>query len=351
MALMDLAMKNKIKQSAIFIGILLLIALSYYTTSGDSVTTIRPLRGPAIQAVYATGTVEPTVMVPIAAKSTTKLISLHVDEGANVTKGQVLGQLENTELQNTLLEMQAALTLAEKEYERRQILLEKKATPQQLVDQAKSNLETARARVDQTKASIENMMLIAPESGTVIRRDGEIGSMISTNQTVFWLSTHQGLRISTEVDEEDISLVKVGQKVAITADAFKDKVFNGTVRAITPKGDPVSRSYRVRITLDDASGLMVGMTTEANIVVNENKNALLIPATAIKNNQVMVINGSKVMPTSIKTGARTTGVVEITGGITDQTVIVKDASTIKELSGSYRSSLGTWALPKNAAAR
>ena len=69
------------------------------TNSQATVTVVRPVRGPAVQAVYATGTVEPSLMVPIASKNTATLESLFADEGQRVEKGEILAQLEDDELQ------------------------------------------------------------------------------------------------------------------------------------------------------------------------------------------------------------------------------------------------------------
>ena len=74
----------------------------YWLAASPSVTVVHPRRGPAVQAVYATGTVEPTVMVPIAAHSMARLIELNVDEGQTVTKGQILARLEDDDLRRAV---------------------------------------------------------------------------------------------------------------------------------------------------------------------------------------------------------------------------------------------------------
>lgn len=67
-----------------------------------AVEVVYPVRGQAVQAVYATGTVEPTVMLPIAARTSARLVEMNADEGSDVTKGQVLGRLEDENLQKSL---------------------------------------------------------------------------------------------------------------------------------------------------------------------------------------------------------------------------------------------------------
>jgi multidrug efflux pump subunit AcrA (membrane-fusion protein) len=130
------------------------------------------------------------------------------------------------------------------------------------------------------------MALTTPSDGLIIRRDGEIGQFIPAGQAVFYLSCCAPLRVSAEVDEEDIARVQVGQKVVLRADALPGVILDGKVSEITPKGDPVARSYRVRVKLADPSQLKVGMTVDANLIVAERPDALLVPATAVQDNAV-----------------------------------------------------------------
>jgi multidrug efflux system membrane fusion protein len=130
------------------------------------------------------------------------------------------------------------------------------------------------------------------------------------------------LRISSEVDEEDIPEVKVGQNVLIRADAFPGRVFKGLVKSITPKGDSVARSYRVRIELGEETPLMIGMTAETNIILRETKNALLLPTSAVREGKVQRVNGRNVEEIPVTIGANGAEKVEILEGLTkDDTVV------------------------------
>lgn len=288
----------------------------------SALEAIQPQRGPAVQAVYATGTVEPTVMMPIASRSSARLVSLQADEGHIVKKGQVLGQLEDSDIQQQLEETQARLDFAEKDYGRKAELLKRGAISKGTADQSKADLDAAKAAVAQVKAQLGYLQLIAPEDGLVMRRDGEVGELIPANQPVFWMSCCAPLRISAEVDEEDIALVKADLPVLIRADAFPGKTYKGKVTSITPKGDPVSRSYRVRIGLDGETPLMTGMTAETNIVVNETRDALLVPAGAVKDQAVWVVAEGKLSKREVEVGAETPSAAQIVKGITENDVVL-----------------------------
>ncbi len=310
---------------------LLLTAAAYFLFNNKVVNleTITPTRGKAIQAVYATGTVEATVMIPVAPRQTARLMNLYADEGHPVTKGMVMAQLEDEDLKNALAERKSALDLAEKEFDRQTRLSKTGAISKQAYDKANANLESAKANVAQAEANLNFMRMIAPEDGVVIRREGEIGEMIPANQPVLWMSCCAGLRVAAEVDEEDISLVKIGQDVVIRADAFPEDIFKGKVQSITPKGDPIARSYRVRVTLDENSKLMIGMTAETNIIIAEHENGLLIPATALKDGHVFVRKGRNFEKVPVKTGAKSGEKIEIIEGITEQDEIIADANSLE----------------------
>ena len=295
-----------------------------FMRGGDSMIAVKPQRGPAVQAVYATGTVEPTIMLPIAPRTGARLTALLADEGQAVTKGQTLAQLEDTDMQKTLDEMRARLDQAQKEYDRKTALRKNSVVSQQALDQAEADLKAAQASLDRAAAEIGFLKLQAPEDGRIIRRDGEAGQFIPAGQAVFWMECCAPLRISVAVDEEDIPLVQPGQKVLIHADAFPDDVFYGKVQAITPKGDDVSRSFRVRIGLDGNTPLMTGMTAEANIISREDKNAILIPPGIVKKGMVWVLRGGKTVQQKVEIGAQGSKGVEILGGLTEEDVIIEN---------------------------
>jgi membrane fusion protein, multidrug efflux system len=285
-----------------------------------------------VQAVYATGTVEAVKMVAISPKTTARLVALNIDEGEAVQAGDILAQLEDTNLQGTMSELVARRDLAQNDMARAEKLAKAGAVSKEALDSARTQFKTANAALDRTKAEIDFLKLIAPESGTIIRRDGEMGEVIAAGMPVFWINAGDSLRIETEVDEEDIALVKPGQKVIIRADAFDGQIFEGTVQSITPKGDAVARTYRVRISLPQETPLMIGMTVETNIITAEKDSALMIPLAAVRDNAVIVIKDGKAIRQEIQTGIRTTDSVEVVGGMTDKDMIVQnfDATLLDE---------------------
>jgi RND family efflux transporter MFP subunit len=303
-----------------FVG---LAVAAWWLAVPQSVTVIQAVRGAAVQAVYATGTVEAAVTIRVAAQVGGRIKELKADEGQEVKAGDVLASLSDAELRASLGEMQARATYAEQQFERVGALLKQGWSTKDKYDQAQAELEAARQAVSRANELSALMQLKTPAGGRIIRRDGEVGDYVPINQPVFYLAkAGEPLRISADVDEEDIPLVKPGQRVLIRSDAFPSRVFTGEVTDITPKGDPVARSYRVRIGLPPDTALMIGMTAEANIVTADRKDTLQVPAAALADSSLWVVRGGRVERVPVEVGLKAKDRAEIISGIGEEDEVV-----------------------------
>ena len=323
----DVAQRSGVRRHSVRWALLLALlgigaGAIYWRSAPPSVDVLHPRRGPAVQAVYATGTVEPTVMVPISAHSTARLVELNADEGSTVVKGRVLAKLEDDDLRRAVEVTEAEERYTKAELDRLAVLVARQVVARSAYDRAKADWEKARAAAARAAVEAGYLQLVAPADGTVIRRDGEIGQLIGANQTVFWLYSNAPLRISAEVDEEDIAQVRPGQQVLIRSDALPDQTFQGQVQAVTPKGDPVARSYRVRISLPGGTPLMIGMTTETNIILRQSDHALLVPAGSVQQDTVWQVEDGRLSPKKVRIGAKGATEVEIVEGVGDGDWIV-----------------------------
>lgn len=304
--------------------VLAALVLGFALLKDDPVPVVALQQVAAVQTVYATGTVEAERMIPVSPKVTARLMALQVDEGSRVKAGDVLAQLEDIDLRQSLADMEAKRDLAQKYLARIEPLAKTGGVSKQMLDEAKASLASAAAAVEKAQAELSYLQLVAPEAGTIIRRDGEVGELAVAGTAVFWINGGDKIRIETEVDEEDISLVAVGQQVLIGADAYPGQIFQGRVSAITPKGDPVARSYRVRLALEEQGApLMIGMTAETNIITQEKDSALMVPLSAVKDGYLIVIDHAKAQHKSVKTGIRTQKAVEILDGVGAQEQIAE----------------------------
>lgn len=309
----------------------ILVGAAWWHFGPIRVPVTMPVTGPAVEAVYGTGTVEPVVMFPVAPKLAGRLRQLMVDEGTPVREGQVLAELDNRELSASVREWEARVRYGELQFRRAEDLYKNRVGSEAALDQARNELSTARASLERAKSLVAEMTLTAPVDGVIVRRDGEIGELIRAADPIFWMSCCGALRITAEIDEEDIRRVRAGQKVLVRADAFPDRVFEGRVAEITPKGDPVARSFRVRISLPTETPLMIGMTADTNIVVTERSNALLVPATAVSDGGLWLVRDGRAVRQKVTIGVAGDSQVEIREGIGEgDPVVVRPDDRLRE---------------------
>jgi RND family efflux transporter MFP subunit len=316
------------------LGVIALAAVAgvlWWREGPVGVSVVAPTRGPAIDAIYATGTVEPTVMLPIAPRVAGRVVELNVDEGSLVRKGAVLARLDDADLASTVEELQARAGYAQSQHERIANLVRQGFMSQAELDRTRADLDAAQAAVKRARSQRDYMALTTPADGLIIRRDGERGQFIPAGQALFYLSCCAPLRVTAEVDEEDIARVHVGQKVVLRADALPGEVLDGNVADVTPKGDPIARSYRVRISLTDPSRVKVGMTVDANLIVAERANALLVPATAVQGSALWMVSDGRVHRQAVRVGVTGSGRTEILEGLsTDARVVDSPAADLRD---------------------
>jgi RND family efflux transporter MFP subunit len=289
-----------------------------------AVVASRPERGPAVEAVYATGAVEPTYWAKVSSTQVGRIAEIPVKEGQKVKIGDVLMRLDDREAKARLAELEARERFLAADVERMARLAQRDYASQQQYQRTVSDHAAAVAGTAQARQRLTDLTLIAPLDGEVLRLDGNVGEVLRSGDVVVWIGQREPMRIEAEVDEEDIPKVERGQKVLVKADAWPGRVFTASVTSLTPKGDPVSKNYRVRITLDPEQPLHIGMTTEVNIIVREVKDAMLVPFGALRGEAVFVVEGARVRRRPVKIGIVGTRKVEILDGIGADTLVVSD---------------------------
>jgi HlyD family secretion protein len=163
------------------------------------------------------------------------------------------------------------------------------------IDKARSAVTQAQAQYERAQENLEYASIRAPISGVVLDRDVEVGDAVSSilqlgsNATlIMTLGDVQELYVKGKVDETDIGLVKLDQPVRITVDAYKNHAFQGKVFRIAPMGvekDNVTR-FEVRVSvLNDLDLLKVNMSANAEIILEEHHDVLLVPESALIYNE------------------------------------------------------------------
>jgi RND family efflux transporter MFP subunit len=280
--------------------------------------------GPALRAVYATGSVEPRHWARVGPALRGRIIEVLAEEGQRVSEGQPLARLDDREARHRVEEAQARAVFAEEELARIRALVAREVASRAALDRAEAEARAARAAADAALRRLEDYVVRAPADGVILRRDAEVGEVVDTTATLFWVGEPRPLRVTAEVDEEDIAQVREGQEVLLRADAFPDRVLTGTVAQITPKGDATRKAYRVRINLPEDTPLMIGMTVEASIVLRRTDDAVLVPPAAVRDGRVFVVQRERVQSRPVETGVQGARAVEILRGLARGEVVVLD---------------------------
>ena len=218
------------------------------------------------------------------------------------------------------------------------------------IQSASESLRSAEISMQNLQDAMNNYTITAPISGTIIEKDAKVGDAVKAGDTLCIVYDLSYLEMSINVDELQISSISVGQKVQITADAVPDKTYVGTVTRVSMKGksDGGTTTYPVTIRIDDTDGLRPGMNANAEIVVAEAKNALVVPnAAVVRGSYVLVTKDSPSAANAdtameapegfvyvpVKTGVSDDDYTQIVSGIQEGDTIGYDPSSVS--SDSY----------------
>ena len=218
------------------------------------------------------------------------------------------------------------------------------------IQSASESLRSAEISMQNLQDAMNNYTITAPISGTIIEKDAKAGDAVKAGDTLCIVYDLSYLEMSINVDELQISSISVGQKVQITADAVPDKTYVGTVTRVSMKGasNGGTTTYPVTIRIDDTDGLRPGMNANAEIVVAQAKNALVVPnAAVVRGSYVLVTKDSPSAANAdtameapegfvyvpVKTGVSDDDYTQIVSGIQEGDTIGYDPSSVS--SDSY----------------
>jgi HlyD family secretion protein len=342
---------KKLGVAGAVVSVLILAAAWGYSAFAGGSGPIDPTRiatvevGTMLRSVVATGRIEPITKVEIKSKANGIIETLLVDVDSPVMPGQVLAELDKENLNARLREARANLqaaaaaeeaavaqlrkneieaeapdvAFARRNHARAEQLFGQKLVSQSALDEATSALEQAenrqrasssqlviararvaeaQANVAQAQAAVEraeeelaNATIRAPIRATVLTRDVEVGSPVSSilnlgaNATlVMTLGDIERVFVRGRVDEADIGQVRLGQIARITTETFRERVFNGRVTQISPIGverDNVT-TFEVEVSIENPGGeLKANMTANAEIILEQFADSLLMPEAAV----------------------------------------------------------------------
>ena len=359
---------------------LLVLATSCSKKQTTSYVTAKASKQNITTTVTATGTIEPVTEVTVGTQVSGIIDKIYVDYNSVVHKGQVIAELDKTNLQSELTSAQSNLANAQSNliyqtsnYKRYQTLYKKGLVSTDDFENARLNYQQAVAQVRVQQQSVQKARtnlgyatITSPIDGVVLDKEVEEGQTVAssmTTPTLFIIAKDlTDMRVIADVDEADIGNVKEGQRVTFTVDAFPDDVFEGKVTQVRQEATTESNvvTYEVVISAPNADlKLKPGLTANVTIFTQEKYDVLAIPSKALRftpsdklltkeqsikdeakgaANKVWVKDGNVFRSIAVNVGITNGSLTEITSGLTEGPAVLTEISATDHSDGSDESS-------------
>lgn len=263
--------------------------------------------------------------IPAAASG--KIVSLSIGLGSYVTKGQIIGQLDTRENSQKLQADHLALEKYERDYNRNKALLEGKATNANAVTDSKYDVDRKKLEIAQLETQISNANIVAPINGIITERKLLQGEYAGTGASIATVVDVHQLKGKVYVPENKVFALRMGQPATITAEAFPNEKFEGSVTYISPQGDD-SHNYLVQLMIKNSQAhLKAGQYVIAGFNAGSGYKVLQIPQSALaegfKNPYVYLAIDGKAVERKIVIGKGIGENVEVISGLKegDQVVV------------------------------
>ena len=274
------------------------------------------------QMATYTSTVQPYVKNNIAPQSGNRIKAIKADVGDFVSKGQILAEMDQIQLQQAELQMKNK----EVEYERLKGLYEAGGLSKSDLDAIELAYQVSKTQYENL---LENSVLRSPVTGVITARNYDVGDMYAMAAPLFTVEQIVPVKLLVGVSESDYTKVKKGDKVEIVADALPGKVFEGKVRKIYPTIDPVTRTFTVEVVVNNYKReLRPGMFARVTVTFGSN-DSVVIPDVAVVKQQgsgerfVYILNeDGTVTYQKVVLGRRMGTEYEVLEGIPDGATIV-----------------------------
>jgi membrane fusion protein (multidrug efflux system) len=211
--------------------------------------------------------------------------SISFNSGDDVAEGAVLLKLRSDDDQAKLESLQATADLNQITLDRDQKQFKIQAVSQANLDTDVANLKNAKAQAAQQQAILDKKTLRAPFAGHLGIRAVDLGQFLSAGTTIVTLQALDPVFLDFFVPQQAVAQVRLGQKVAVKIDAYKDQTFAGEITAVNPRVDASSRNVQIRATLKNADRKLIpGMYATVDIATGAPQNYVTLPQTAITYN-------------------------------------------------------------------
>lgn len=281
-------------------------------------------------ALEALGTTKANETVLLTTDTTKKVTEIYFEDGQIVKKGALLLALDSSEEAAELNSAQAALAEAQASYDRAEGLQNNNALSKGTLQERLTTLKQNEAVIEEIKARLEKLSIVAPFDGVLGLREVSVGALIRPGDTITTIDDLEQVKVDFDVPSVFLSDLKPGMSVIGEVEAFGTRKFKGEVRTIRTQVDPVTRTVKVRAVFHNESFILKpGLLMTVTLLRNK-REALLIPEESLikrgeKNFVFLVVekDGQKIaQQKEIEIGGRKPGLVEVLSGLLEGDQVV-----------------------------
>ena len=281
-----------------------------------------PTRGDVYAVYSGTAPIEAFAEADVIAKVDGEIRNIHVEEGDEVTKGQVLARLDGDKLRLELSESEARLRKLQRDYERN---LELKGTgliSEGDFEKIKFEMDALQASFNLAKLELDYTQIRAPIEGVIAERYIKLGNTVNVGDPVFRVTSLEPLVAYLHVPEREYRNIDSGQLVQIEIDALQGEPIIASVSRVSPIVDPATGTFKVTVEItDEERRIKPGMFGRISIVYDKHENALQLPRSALVEDSgqtsVFVVEDNVAIKKIVQTGYSNRGMVEIVAGLED----------------------------------
>lgn len=356
------------KKALVIAAVAAIATLAVWLLSGgkkeETITFDTAAVAPAniMNSITATGTIEPVTSVTVGTQVSGIVSKLFVDYNSVVKKGQVIAELDKTNLMSQLNTAKTQLATAQSQlnyqtanYKRYKTLFEKGLVAADDFDnaklsytQAKEQVVSAKEEVQRAQTNLGYATITSPIDGVVLSKSVEEGQTVAASFSTPELFTIAqdltNMQVVADVDEADIGDVKEGERVTFTVDAYPDDTFEGEVKQVRQEATTTNNvvTYEVVISAPNADlKLKPGLTANVTIDTAERKGVLSVPSKALRftpqketvgkmkivdvanaKNKVWTLEGNSIVAHKVNIGMTDGTNTQIVGGIAEGTKVI-----------------------------
>ena len=366
---------KKLSKVWLIVAGVIIIALAVYALSGSkkkeeiSFETVAVAPANIMNSITATGTIEPVTSVTVGTQVSGMVSKLYVDYNSVVKKGQVIAELDKTNLMSQLNTAKTQLATAQSQlnyqttnFNRYKTLYQKGLVAADEYDnaklsytQAKEQVASAKEEVQRAQTNLGYATITSPIDGVVLSKSVEEGQTVaasfSTPELFKIAQDLTNMQVVADVDEADIGDVKEGERVSFTVDAYPDDTFEGTVKQVRQEATTTNNvvTYEVVISAPNADlKLKPGLTANVTIYTAERKGVLSVQSKALRftpqketvgkmkivdhtgnaKNKVWTIEGNNIVAHKVNIGMTDGTNTQILNGISAGTKVVTGLNVI-----------------------